>query len=377
MKLLIISATDAKGFALAQALSTHHDVTLMHDTDISFEGSFVDCLLNVQNIETCPLGEYHGVIYLASDAISCKYLTILLTALESVPETFCVCVRERGINLSAMKCEYPEKYICIGFSSLLGDRLSFWQTAPIYGDDFLPPELMLEIEKRERKNRICLPGAREDAFDAIHVNDLSAALDVFINSDSRFSEIYLSGNQQATMNDVGSALSEKLSQAEISYINNNASKAYIQKANNPDGWMPDHLFFKDLPAVIERIEDEGHELLRYEKSNRMKRFTRLVGFVLLFTLVCVYTSIIRTSSELQYIDFRLLFVVISSLFWGRRYGLLAAILTSTAMVAQSILGGTKWYVIFFHIDNWIPIAAYLATAVLLGMYHDSRAKDEA
>ena len=37
--------------------------------------------------------------------------------------------------------------------------------------------------------------------------------------------------------------------------------------------------------------------------------------------------------------------------------------------------GTKWHVIFFHIDNWIPIATYLASAVLFGMYRDNQTKE--
>lgn len=376
MKLLIISATDNKGIALAEALSTHHDVTFMHDTEIHIECIFDECTLDKKALANCSFKEYRGVIYLASEALGCQYLTTLLKALQSAPETACICLRERGINLSAENYECPEKYICMGFSQLLRDRLSFWQTVPIYGDDFLPSELMAEIEKRECKNRISISGSREDAFEAIHISDLSAALDIFINGNSHFSDIYLSSNQQTTMHELGAALSGILSQTEILYTGNSVPATNIQKPNNPEGWMPNHLFFKDLPTVINKIEDEGHELLRYEKSNRMKRITRFVTFILLFVLICVYTSVVRTNSELQYIDFRLLFIVVASVFWGLQYGLMAAILSSIAAITQSILSGTKWYVIFFHIDNWIPVATYLVTSILLGMYHDSHSKAE-
>lgn len=376
MKLLIISATDNKGIALAEALSAHHDVTFMHDTEVDIESVFDECILDEDALMNCPFEKYRGVIYLASEALSCQYLTILLKALQSAPETVCICLRECGINLSAENYVYPEKYICMGFSQLLRNRLFFWQTVPVYGDDFLPSELMVEIEKREHKNQINLPGAQEDTFEVIHVSDLSAALDIFINDNSHFSDIYLSSNQQTTMRELGAALSGIFSQTEILYTGNSVPAANIQMPNNPEGWMPNHLFFKDLPTVINKIEDEGHELLRYEKSNRMKRITRFATFILLFVLICVYTSVVRTNSELQYIDFRLLFVVIASVFWGMQYGLMAAILSSITAVTQSILGGTKWYVIFFHIDNWIPVATYFVTSILLGMYHDSHSKAE-
>lgn len=104
----------------------------------------------------------------------------------------------------------------------------------------------------------------------------------------------------------------------------------------------------------------------------MKKAARALLFIVLFACVCLYTGFFQLSSELQFVDVRVLYVIVASLFFGKGYGLTAGLLCCAASVVQSMTSGTAWYVIFFHIDNWIPLAIYLAAALLFGMYGDSR-----
>ena len=97
-------------------------------------------------------------------------------------------------------------------------------------------------------------------------------------------------------------------------------------------------------------------------------------FAVLFALVEMYTQFVTVSSDLQFVDLRLLFVVASSLFFGKRYGIAAAAMCSVSSVAQSLIAGYRWYVLFYHVDNWIPIAVYFVIAVLLGIYQETREK---
>ena len=75
-------------------------------------------------------------------------------------------------------------------------------------------------------------------------------------------------------------------------------------------------------------------------------------------------------------DVRLLFVVGVSLYMGRSFGLAAGVFASVASIVEAVAADNRWYVLFFHIDNWIPMAVYLAAAVLLGMYSENHRPKE-
>ena len=50
--------------------------------------------------------------------------------------------------------------------------------------------------------------------------------------------------------------------------------------------------------------------------------------------------------------------------------MLAALFCGTASIIQSLAGGYRWYVLFYNVDNWIPIAVYFIAAILLGIYRE-------
>ena len=384
MKILIITATEARGFSLADHLSMHHDIHVLHTDDVAFECSFSESTINEATFQTYPFGDYQQIIYLTSPNLSYDYLTTTLERLKELPNTNITCISERSINLSIEPEHDTELYICEGFRSLLGDRLSLWYTVPIYGEDFLPDAMIKILDQREKQNQIILPGEKTDAFEAIHISDLITALETHFDNFSSSWPVLLSVHQSTTLEDLGSALHNLLPQAEIVYSPNDQirlSQNQIGSTINGDtvfvneNWMPKHRFFQDLPSVMKLVEQGKARTDYSERPTKTNTVLRIALFLGLFAGICVYSSFMRVSSELQFVDFKLLFIIGTCLFWGRSYGLTAAVLCSIASITQSILGGTKWHVIFFHIDNWIPIATYLASAVLFGMYRDNQTKE--
>lgn len=372
MKLLIVTGTDSRSFSLAEILTDHHEVSVLHTMKLDFDCPFSESILDDTRLDQYALEEYQFVIYFVSDNFPCKYLTFLLQALEKVPRTNGIIIEEHSLNLSAPEKKKTEWFICEGFRTVLKDRISYWHTVPIYGNDFLPGELTGLLREQERKNRFLLPGGQSDEFEAIHVADLASAIEKYTEKGITAGELFLSPHQQSTIDELGKALHEIYPLAEIGYSGTVCPKQMVLQAECLEGWAPGHRFFDELPAVIRKIEEERTESFSEGTKSRVRSLFRLVIFVVLFFAVCVYTSFVRVSSELQFVDFRLLFIIASCLFFGRRYGLAGAVLCSAESILQSILGGTKWHVIFFHIDNWIPVAIYLASAVLFGMYHDTR-----
>lgn len=372
MKILMITAADNRGMTLAGLLAQKHEITVLHEGKTESEYPFEESEINESALSAVPFADYDAVVWLTSEKLPCRYLTAVLPALRNTPAVRCLCIAESRLNLSAGQKDTPEKYICRGFRDGMPGRLSFWTTSPVYGDSFFPDEMMDTALKRVSNNRIVLPGSEEQMFDMLHAADLAAAVDQALAGECPGEELDLTSGQQSPLKELGDALQKLLPQANIAYKNQPECAAGEGETDGLEGWMPTHSFFDDLPSVVKAIEENGETILRAGRTRRTNHAVLLVSFLGLFALVCVYTGFVKVSPELQYVDVRLLFIISACLFWGSRYGLAAAVLCSAASVVQSVLGGTQWHVIFFHIDNWIPIAVYLAAAVLFGMYHNNR-----
>ena len=372
MKMLIVTANDSKGITLAEILSHSQEITALHTGRVEIECPFEEIEINDTTLPQFRFDDFQSIVYLASDNLPSGYLTTLLRSIKDIPAMQCICVAENSLNLSTADKDNSEKYICRGFRDQMSAMLSFWSVPSLYGDDFLPDELMEMLVRRVKSNRIVLPGAEGHVFDAMHVADLAKAIEYYV-AECRFEpEISLHSGQHSTFKELGKALQEKMRQANITYATEAASVNAAMNEDTMTGWMPEHFLLTDLAPIVRSIEIEGSEVLRADRSNLRNIFYRILSFIALFVLVCCYTGFIRTSSELQFVDVRLLFIISSCLFWGKHYGLAAAILCSIASVVQSLLSGTQWYVIFFHINNWIPMAVYFASAVLIGMYKENR-----
>ena len=373
MKILMVTAADSKGLTLAELLSRNHDVTVLHIGKIEIECPFKEIEMNERELASFPFHEFQLIVYLASDQLSCHWLTAVLLSIQKSSCVKCICIAENALDLSVESGEKSERFICKSFKDQLAGTLSFWRISPLYGDDFFPAELTETLVGSVKNNRIVLPGAQSHTFDVMYIADLAKAIECYAGEGIFKSEMNLTSGQHSTFNELGDAFHSAIRQANIDYSNQDfISMAKEAEEDTIKGWMPEHSFFSELPLVVRNIETEGVEILNIDRRHRRSVMLRFLSFLGLFILVCLYTGFIRTSSELQFVDVRLLFIVATSLFWGRRYGLAAAVLCSIASVAESIFSGTKWYVIFFHVDNWIPVAIYLASAVLLGMYRESR-----
>ncbi len=207
----------------------------------------------------------------------------------------------------------------------------------------------------------------------MHVDDLAKAIERYAGEGRFEPEMNLTSGQHSTFKALGDALHGVVRQANIDYTVDFTPAGQATEDSAIKGWMPERSFFSELPCVVRSIESEGAQILRISRSRVKSTLFRLLSFLALFAFVCLYTGFIKTSSELQFVDVRLLFIISACLFLGKRYGLAAAVLCSVASVAQSIFYGTQWYVIFFHVDNWIPVSIYLASSVLFGMYQERSA----
>ena len=151
-------------------------------------------------------------------------------------------------------------------------------------------------------------------------------------------------------------------------------ETFIEQTNydaiHLDDWTPVHSFIDDLPSVIEVVENNFSQKKKEQKINTLKLSGKILIFLLLFVIVELYTNFMAVTSDLQFVDMRMIFISLSAIVLGKNYAVSAALLCSITSVLQAISSGFKWHVIFFHVNNWIPVAIYIVFAIVIGSYAD-------
>ena len=376
MNLLLISDLDRTGAAFAEKLSETHHVTVFHPNAWSLESNFAEKCMHPRRILTKNLADYAAIFVLLSSGLHAQYLECLLERLNQWPQIPCFCLSPcMAMPRSGMPAFSAEEALCRLYREEYQLQVFFVRVPAVYGEDFLPEDVMKSLLRRPASNRIELNGRAEDAFDLLHVSDLAALAECLLRQAPATAKLEVGSAHAASLGDVSEIIKAHFLLTELHYTPNDMPSTEVCKGNY-HGWMPRHSFLQDMPDVLLCIEKFSHHTLMKRRNMHLQQLGRCGLFLLLFACVCLYTNFIKVSSELQFVDVRLLFVVGISLYMGRNYGLAAGIAASVASVVEAIGAGTRWYVIFFHIDNWIPMAVYLATAVLLGMYGDNHRTKE-
>jgi len=194
-------------------------------------------------------------------------------------------------------------------------------------------------------------------------------------------KVAVSGSQRLPLHELVEKIREEYRFMNVIYEENGQSRVKQTETTqtsqeNACNWMPEHSISDDMSGIIACLNERSGINAKSKRKIAGSNIGKILLLLGTFACLWVYTNFIKVSSELQFVDLKLLFVISMSLFLGRGYGLVAGILCSVSSIIDSLLMGYSWYTIFFHVDNWIPIAVYLASAVLFGMYNDNHRMNE-
>lgn len=374
MRLLVITALNGVGAELAEALSADGDMTVLHPGICPIECGFHEHTIAPKDLLTMELTPYESVVYLASNQLEIDYMEYLMERLRetSIP---CICVEPRMISVREGTPDSAERALCRYYQEKYAMPVSWISVPALYGNDFLPDEWMEKLLKRSKSNCIEFQGEPDDECDLLHICDAASLIRCLVEDNERPQALTIGSSYVSDLKNVIRVLQEYFQLADI-HLSRLPGENVHTCADDYSKWIPKHSFIQELPNVLREMEAQRSFEQMQRKRTWKQRLQRLIVFALLFGCVCLYTGFIRVSSELQFVDVRLLFVIGISLYMGRGYGMAAGLCSSIASIAETIAAGNRWHTIFFHIDNWIPIAVYIAVAVLFGMYSENhRIKD--
>ena len=105
-------------------------------------------------------------------------------------------------------------------------------------------------------------------------------------------------------------------------------------------------------------------------KNKSKVLKNIVNVIILFLCAEVLQNFLIGIPELSKFDFRLIFILIVSGYFGMKYGIASAVLVSISYFVQEFRQGFELDVLFLNTNNWIPLVSYVLFSIIIGLKTD-------
>lgn len=131
-------------------------------------------------------------------------------------------------------------------------------------------------------------------------------------------------------------------------------------------------------AGKEKTESAGKEKFSFYKWIKEHSFLRgLAETFLIFALTMFISRWTEGNSDMRYVDVQLLFVVLISIQYGLRLGIVAVALACMGYVHSLRVSGIDIAYLFYGVETWIPFIVYALCGAAIGYVTDLRADNMA
>lgn len=235
------------------------------------------------------------------------------------------------------------------------------------------------IHSAVRTKKISFTGYRDENTDFLNDEDLGVlvARIADLPPDVNYLEMNLGGGNIESLNDLVNCIKKNIPGVTgtfknfvvgqpIAYGDNTAKKEY--------GWYPTHDLRKELPDIISAVKNDILNLSKKKKRMRnLKRIgevTRVTAEIAVLAVITEWLNhLVKGNSLLEFMDFRLLAVLIVGTMDGLMPGLISALIASFGYLF-SLLDTVSWQLLITNIQNWLPFAAYFLLGSVTGYGRD-------
>ncbi len=249
----------------------------------------------------------------------------------------------------------------------------------IYSTKKADNQLYAWTKSAVKNKKLQFRGMAEETTDFLCDEDLGILIARIIDEPGteKYSEFNISGDNIVTFSDVEQIFAEQISGLEAEYNNSlNAIPGYMKNlvARAEYGWYPKHFLKDDIILLIEEINNAGKEKKRRrEGKEQLKTFKGglriAIEMVILFVAAEALNYYTNDNVLVNFIDFRMIFVIIMGIMNGLNAGIIAAALASIGYIVDSQTT-TQWQIIFYNVQNWLPFACYFLLGAMCGYNKD-------
>lgn len=239
------------------------------------------------------------------------------------------------------------------------------------------------IYELSKGNEVTLPGDSGEITDFISDADLGRLINRMIDfgQNEDYRSFYVYGSSWISWEDVYKSLS-KLDGVDPANIHFNKAKEVcpVYRADEnlakEYSWSPTRIFSDDLHKIQEKLKEEL-EKKKNEKGSLLSRLkigdrTRVaVEIITVMAAGEALNKLVADNVLLNFLDFRLLAVVIMGTVNGLYAGIITAVIACILYLYDS-LQFSSLNLIFFYIQNWIPFSTYILLGSVCGYTTNKR-----
>lgn len=198
-------------------------------------------------------------------------------------------------------------------------------------------------------------------------------------SDS-YTVMHLCGRNGYTFEELGEIFCRELPGTVIEYSGDSEYvPGYLTgtRARKEYGWNPGHILGDDLREMLTAAQAEKEKNKSPErKSGRWRKAWERIGILLELLAAFLVAELLNAWTKnnviVNFIDFRLIYIVLMGMIHGLNAGVFAAILSSIGYVVTK-QSEMQWQIIFYNVQNWLPFASYFLLGSVSGYTRDRHA----
>lgn len=371
MRILYYGQLKEIGTRLCNSLACKNDVVAISSKESDYGLNCDQYLIEKTDVvELLKSRQIELVLVFVPDGVNYTELYQLMKNSEKIGVKHFGLIHEAGIFRKSSTIPELEELLCREFSNK-GMKSFIVDCSSLYGKATTPKFLRELYSTLQKEGVVSLPDNEEIFCDAMHVDDMC----LFINTmvDNKFDQIgdvvHIQSAYPFLLYKFMDEVCKRYPQATVKYELPTEMTQEYDIFSSPE-WSPQHSFLEHVEECIFIVENEYKTNKFVGTKRTASQIGRWATIALAFVAVELYLQFVPIASDLQFVDLRLLLIVCAGLFYGKKMGIVAATCCSISSIIHCLISGVKWYVLFYHIDNWIPIAVYFVAAIIIGVFHD-------
>ncbi len=281
--------------------------------------------------------------------------------------------KSRDILLNA--CEQ----MCRSFTETSHVNFLMIKVPYLYSKGNKKNQLMQWIRAGNRGEEIWLHGAEYTETDFLCDEDLAELLNRVLDEpiEAEYTEMHLSGDNRITFSELAEMIKKNIPDAQIVFKNYIECIPCCYKDNlarTEYGWFPKQNLEDDIAQmVVENVEKAKKKRIMRERRRRYQkiqdRIRVIIELIVLVVLAEVLNFYTKDNVLINFIDFRLVSVVLMGTMNGLNPGVVAAVLSSLGYIISNS-AKMQWQIIFYNVENWLPFACYFLLGAIAGYTRD-------
>ena len=123
-------------------------------------------------------------------------------------------------------------------------------------------------------------------------------------------------------------------------------------------------------SPAELVERKSIVLTLFDRLSEHPTFLKWTELILGGLGAMYMSQLTGTLIQFQYVDFRLVYVVIMGSIYGLQFGLYASVFVSLFVLHTWLGLGVDWKLLVYNVGNWFPFVLYFSVGLITGYSHD-------